>query len=87
MNTIKINYNYDTDETEIEFSDEFNSLPPVVQHDAMQEGLVLLMRRYNSLVDYIDELWDDLQRLNEQKRSRATKRYTKDMWGDKTNGV
>lgn len=82
MNTIKINYNYDTDKTEIEFSDEFNSLPPVVQHDAMQEGLVLLIRRYNRSVNNIDERWDDFQRFNERSKDKATKRYVKDMWGD-----
>jgi|DEB0MinimDraft_4_1074332.scaffolds.fasta_scaffold110038_3 hypothetical protein len=86
MNTIKINYNYDTDKTEIEFSDEFNSLPLSVQHDAMQEGLVLLMRRYNRLLEYIDERWDDFQRLNEQKRDRAKKRYANDERDD-NNGI
>jgi hypothetical protein len=48
MNTIKINYNYDTDKTEIEFSDEFNSLPMIHQID-LQDGLCLHEERYNTL--------------------------------------
>ena len=50
MNTIKINYNYDTDKTKIEFSDEFNSLPMIQQLDAMKDGLFLLEERYNTLL-------------------------------------
>ena len=49
MNTIKINYNYDTDEAKIEFSDEFNSLPMIQQLDAMKDGLYLLMERYQEV--------------------------------------
>jgi len=55
MNTIKINYNYDTDETEIEFNDEFNSLPMIQQLDAMKDGLCLLQERYNTLLHNFNE--------------------------------
>jgi len=66
MNTIKINYNYDTDETKIKFNDEFNSLPMVKQIDAIQNGLVLLMRRYNTLLHIFDERWETFQELHDQ---------------------
>ena len=50
MNTIKINYNYDSDETTIKFNDEFTSLPLAKQIDAMKDGLCLLEERYNTLL-------------------------------------
>jgi len=65
MNTIKINYNYDTDETKIKFNDEFNSLPMIHQLDAMQDGLCLLMRRYNTLLHNFDKRWDTYRELNQ----------------------
>ena len=55
MNTIKINYNYDTDETKIKFNDEFNSLPMIHQLDAMKDGLCLLEERYNTLLHNFNE--------------------------------
>ena len=55
MNTIKINYNYDTDETKIEFNDEFNSLPMIQQLDVMKDGLCLLEQRYNTLLHNFNE--------------------------------
>jgi hypothetical protein len=87
MNTIKIDYDNDTDETGIEFSDEFNSLPPEQQLDAIRDGLDLLETRYNRLILDVPNLWDTYQRLHDRSRDKTTKRYVKDMWGDKTNGV
>lgn len=55
MNTIKINYDYDTDETKIKFNDEFNSLPMIQQLDAMKDGLCLLEERYNTLLHNFNE--------------------------------
>ena len=55
MNTIKINYDYDTDETKIKFNDEFNSLPMIQQLDAMKDGLYLLVERYNTLLHNFNE--------------------------------
>jgi hypothetical protein len=55
MNTIKINYNYDTDETTIQFNDEFNSLPMIQQLDAMKDGLCLLEERYNTLLHNLNK--------------------------------
>lgn len=55
MNTIKISYNYDTDETKIKFSDKFNSLPMIQQLDAMKDGLCLLEERYNTLLHNFNE--------------------------------
>jgi hypothetical protein len=55
MNTIKINYNYDTDKTKIKFNDEFNSLPMIHQLDAMKDGLCLLEERYNTLLHNFNE--------------------------------
>ena len=55
MNTIKINYNYYTDETNIKFNDEFNSLPIFQQLDAMKDGLYLLVERYNTLLHNFNE--------------------------------
>tara|TARA_S200002703_G_scaffold117147_1_gene102734 strand:+ start:489 stop:698 length:210 start_codon:yes stop_codon:yes gene_type:complete len=46
MNTIKINYNYDTDKTKIQFNDEFNSLPIIQQLDAMKDALCLIEEKY-----------------------------------------
>lgn len=55
MNTIKINYNYDTDDTKIKFNDEFNSLPMIQQLDAMKDGICLLEERYNTLLHNFNE--------------------------------
>jgi len=55
MNTTKINYNYDTDETKIKFNDEFNLLPMIHQLDAMKDGLCLLEERYNTLLHNFNE--------------------------------
>jgi len=55
MNTIKINYNYDTDKTNIQFNDEFNSLPMIQQLDAMKDGLFLLEERYNTLLHNLNK--------------------------------
>jgi hypothetical protein len=55
MNKIKINYDYDTDETTIEFNDEFNSLPMIQQLDAMKDGLCLLEERYNTLLHNLNK--------------------------------
>lgn len=55
MNKIKINYNYDTDKTKIQFNDEFNSLPMIQQLDAMKDGLCLLEERYNTLLHNFNE--------------------------------
>lgn len=82
MNTIKINYNYDSDETTIKFNDEFNSLPMIQQLDAMKDGLCLLEKRCNTLLLNVDNLWDTQQRLYD----RAKKIYAQDEWGN-TNGV
>ena len=82
MNTIKINYDNDTDETGIDFSDEFNAMPPEQQLTVVIDGLSLLYTRFSALFNNIDELWVTYQRLQERKRNKATKRYVKDMWGD-----
>jgi hypothetical protein len=82
MNTIKINYNYDTDETKIKFNDEFNSLPPIKQLDAIRDGLDLLETIYNSLILDVNNVIDTYQRLHERSRDKATKRYVNAMWGD-----
>lgn len=81
MNTIKINYDNDTDETGIDFSDEFNSLPFEQQLDAIRDGLDLLETRYNRLILDVPNLWETYQRLQNRSRDKATKRYVKDMWG------
>ena len=81
MNTIKINYDNDTDETGIDFSDEFNAMPPIKQLDAIRDGLDLLERRYNRLILDVDNMMDTYHRLHDRSRDKATKRYVKDMWG------
>jgi hypothetical protein len=55
VNTIKINYDYDTDQTKIQFNEDFNSLPVIHQLDAMQDGLCLLEERYNTLLHNFHE--------------------------------
>lgn len=88
MNTIKINYNYETDETKIKFNDEFNSLPMIHQLDAMKDGLCLLEKEYNELrhkqlTQFIAENGvDTYQRLQNKDRDNATKQYVNAMWGN-----
>jgi len=65
MNTIKINYNYDTDQTKIKFNDEFNSLPMIQQLDAMKDGLFLLEERYNTLLHNFNEQLLTREEVNE----------------------
>ena len=59
MNTIKINYNYDTDKT------KFNSLPMIHQLDAMKDGLFLLEERYNTLLHNFNEQLLTREELNQ----------------------
>ena len=79
---IKINYDHVTDETKIEFSDEFNALPLEQQLDAMQEARELLDSNINKLLLDSGEYMINWHRLEVRKQNKAAKEYVKDMWGN-----
>ena len=47
MSKIIISYDYDNDNTIIDFCDDFDNLTRTAQLDAMQDGLCLLEIKYN----------------------------------------
>jgi len=61
----KINYNYDTDESNIEFNSGFNSMPMIQQLDAMKDGLFLLSEKYNTLLHNYNQQLLTRKEINE----------------------